>query len=54
MRSEFRNVGNALRDHPVLCHIPILALTATAVPRVQQDIVESLRLRNPYTGQTIV
>lgn len=27
--------------------IPVLALTATAVPKVQKDVIESLCLRNP-------
>jgi superfamily II DNA helicase RecQ len=44
-------VGNALRSHPVLQDIPILALTATAVPRVQQDIADSLQLRNPFIAK---
>lgn len=44
-------MGNALRRHPVLSRIPILALTATAVPRVQQDICDSLQLRNPFVAK---
>ncbi|KAK4604017.1 hypothetical protein RGQ29_012500 [Quercus rubra] len=30
-----------------LPNVPILALTATAVPKVQQDVMESLCLQNP-------
>ncbi len=36
-----------MRGHEVLRAVPIVALTATAVPRVQNDILSSLRLRNP-------
>jgi ATP-dependent DNA helicase RecQ len=46
-RPEFRKVGSALRGHDVLQTVPIVALTATAVPRVQTDILSSLRLREP-------
>jgi ATP-dependent DNA helicase RecQ/Werner syndrome ATP-dependent helicase len=45
-RPQFREIGSSLREHAVLQEIPILALTATAVPRVQQDITQSLRLRD--------
>jgi RecQ family ATP-dependent DNA helicase len=48
---EFRQVGSALRNHVHLRNIPILALTATAVPRVQQDICTSLQLRNPFVSK---
>ncbi|EJK53310.1 hypothetical protein THAOC_27276, partial [Thalassiosira oceanica] len=44
-RPHFLEVGPTLRDDPVLSSVPILALTATAVPRVQADIARSLRLR---------
>jgi superfamily II DNA helicase RecQ len=37
-------VGAAIRNHPGLAHVPILALTATAVPHVQQDIMASLHM----------
>jgi ATP-dependent DNA helicase RecQ/Werner syndrome ATP-dependent helicase len=47
---DYRQVGRALRKHPSLRDIPILALTATAVPRVQQDIIESLHMRDPFVS----
>jgi RecQ family ATP-dependent DNA helicase len=50
-RPDFRHLGKNLRDHSKLQEIPILALTATAVPRVQLDIMESLRLRDPLKAQ---
>lgn len=50
-RPDFRHLGKSLRDHERLAQIPILALTATAVPRVQADIMESLRLRNPLKSK---
>ena len=50
-RPEFRAIGSTLRGSKaagVFDQIPILALTATAIPRVQRDIVESLHLhKNP-------
>ena len=46
-RKEYRQIGSYLRSHDVLTHIPIVALTATAVPRVQKDIITSLQLRQP-------
>lgn len=53
-RPEFRQVGEALRGARAsasLRDVPILALTATAVPKVQADIMQSLRLRNPYQAR---
>lgn len=47
-RPEYRAVGDMIRSHPVLQSIPLLALTATAVPRVQRDIVQNLRMRDPF------
>ncbi|KAI3877808.1 hypothetical protein MKW92_013423, partial [Papaver armeniacum] len=43
-RPSYRNLSS-LRNH--LPGVPILALTATAVPKVQKDIVESLCLQDP-------
>lgn len=44
-RPEYRQLGQLRQRMP---HVPIMALTATAVPDVQRDIVRSLGLRNPY------
>lgn len=41
-RPSFLQIGPTLRNHPILKSIPLLALTATAVPRVQSDIVKKL------------
>jgi RecQ family ATP-dependent DNA helicase len=46
-RPSFLKIGPTLRNHPILKNIPILALTATAVPRVQSDIVNKLCMQ-PY------
>ncbi|GMH13761.1 hypothetical protein Nepgr_015602 [Nepenthes gracilis] len=43
-RPSYRKLSS-LRN--CLPDVPILALTATAVPRVQRDVVESLSLQNP-------
>ncbi|EPS63506.1 hypothetical protein M569_11279, partial [Genlisea aurea] len=43
-RPSYRKLSS-LRNH--LPAVPILALTATAVPKVQEDIIGSLCLRNP-------
>lgn len=43
-RPEFRQIAQ-LRD--VLPEVPIMALTATATPRVRTDIIKHLRLRDP-------
>jgi RecQ family ATP-dependent DNA helicase len=45
-RPQFREL-HKIRQHAILQDIPLLALTATAVPRVQDDIVSSLGMRNP-------
>ena len=43
-RPDYRLVGERLEGIP---GTPIVALTATATPRVQDDIITQLRLRNP-------
>lgn len=48
-RPSFLKIGPSLRGHKVLSSIPILALTATAVPRVQLDIVKNLQLKPDAT-----
>jgi ATP-dependent DNA helicase RecQ len=52
-RKEYRNVGQALRQGgpQALQQIPIMALTATALPRVQTDICQSLFLRSPFVAR---
>lgn len=44
-RPEYRQLGRLRARHP---HVPMLGLTATATERVRADIVEQLRLHNPY------
>ncbi|KAK7328781.1 hypothetical protein VNO77_22903 [Canavalia gladiata] len=43
-RPSYRKLSS-LRSH--LPDVPILALTATAVPKVQKDVLESLQMKNP-------
>ncbi len=43
-RPEYRQLA-ALRE--LLPHAPVMALTATATPRVREDIVRELKLRDP-------
>ncbi|GAA0165817.1 DNA helicase [Lithospermum erythrorhizon] len=43
-RPSYRKLSS-LRDH--LPDVPVLALTATAAPKVQHDVMESLNLHNP-------
>ncbi|KAL9268507.1 ATP-dependent DNA helicase Q-like 3-like protein [Drosera capensis] len=43
-RTSYRKLSSLRNRFP---DIPILALTATAVPKVQKDVIESLCLRNP-------
>jgi len=43
-RPEYRQLGQLRRDHP---QIPIQAFTATATPRVRDDILRQLALRDP-------
>ncbi|MCS7298132.1 MAG: DNA helicase RecQ [Bacteroidia bacterium] len=40
-RPEYRRIRHALRDVP---SVPVIALTATATPRVQRDILENLEI----------
>ena len=49
-RPDFRRLS-CLRQDDVLKDIPILTLTATAVPRVQRDIAQVLNLCNPFVSQ---
>jgi ATP-dependent DNA helicase RecQ len=43
-RPDYRNLSKLRAIYP---HLPMLALTATATPRVREDIVSQLQLRNP-------
>mmetsp|Transcript_17700 Transcript_17700/g.50678 ORF Transcript_17700/g.50678 Transcript_17700/m.50678 type:complete len:1090 (+) Transcript_17700:41-3310(+) len=43
-RPQYREIGSSIRSVPSLMSIPMLALTATAVSRVQSDILKTLRL----------
>jgi ATP-dependent DNA helicase RecQ len=38
-----------VRSHHILTNIPVVALTATAVPRVQKDIIKNLQMRKGTT-----
>jgi ATP-dependent DNA helicase RecQ len=44
-RPEYRELGRLRVRHP---EVPMLALTATATDRVREDILEQLRLNDPY------
>src|SRR5258708_9021862 len=44
-RPEYRQLGRLRLRHP---EVPMLALTATATERVRDDILQQLRLANPY------
>lgn len=48
-RTSYRYLGN-LRS--IMPHVPILAVTATATQLVTNDIVKSLKLRNPQFSHT--
>lgn len=50
-RKDYLFAGEALRKHPQLHTVPIIALTATAVPRIQEDIARSLHLRSPHINK---
>lgn len=43
-RQEYRQLKQLRHRYP---HVPIMALTATATPRVQRDIISQLQLREP-------
>lgn len=44
-RPEYRQLSQLRRRYP---QVPVMALTATATDRVRQDIIEQLKLRQPY------
>lgn len=44
-RTEYRQLGRLRTLHP---RVPMLALTATATERVREDILDQLRLTDPY------
>ena len=46
-RPEYRKL-HLIRSHGGLDDVPIMALTATAIPRVQLDIISNLSLRKPH------
>ncbi|MCS6789785.1 MAG: DNA helicase RecQ [Bacteroidia bacterium] len=48
-RPEYRRIRHALRDLPPM---PIIALTATATPRVQRDIMENLEVLDAVVFRT--
>ena len=48
-RPDFMKLG-LIRNHPALSQVPIVALTATAAPRVQKDIFTSLKLKAPLVS----
>ena len=50
-RPEYRRLDELRKKHPNLSQVPLVALTATAVPRVQSDIVKSLGMRNPLLSR---
>lgn len=43
-RPDYRQAGIRIRSHPKLSQVPLMALTATAMPRIQQDILETLHM----------
>ena len=48
-RPEYRRIRSLIED---IASRPIMALTATATPKVQQDIMRNLKLRNAATFQS--
>mmetsp|Transcript_14914 Transcript_14914/g.31375 ORF Transcript_14914/g.31375 Transcript_14914/m.31375 type:complete len:1014 (+) Transcript_14914:55-3096(+) len=49
-RKEYLDIGVKIRSHSVLSAIPLIALTATALPRVQEDIRKNLRISSNATN----
>ena len=51
-RKDYRQIGSRLRQQndSMLSQVPMVALTATAIPRVQRDIGDSLHLRDPLVA----
>lgn len=47
-RPGYRNIRQVRDIHP---HIPTMALTASATPKVKADIIQSLQLKNPFEVQ---
>ena len=45
-RPEYRRLREMMDDYQSR-HVPVIALTATATPKVQSDIVKNLELRKP-------
>ena len=50
-RKDYLFAGEALRNHSQLRSVPIIALTATAVPRIQESISKHLQLRSPQVNK---
>jgi ATP-dependent DNA helicase RecQ len=50
-RKDYRSLGTVLRTGNGLDAIPIVALTATATVKVQEDIIMSLRLRDAFSAK---
>lgn len=48
-RPEYRNLGTILKK---IANVPVIALTATATPAVQEDILKSIDMRNPNIFKT--
>jgi len=46
-RPEYRRIGTTLKSSP-LRDVPVVALTATASPRVRNDVMASLSMTNPF------
>lgn len=50
-RKDYLYAGEKIRNHPQLRTVPIIALTATAVPRIQEEIAKNLHLRSPHVNK---